>query len=114
MPLFKAFSRVRGGEHLHCPYKGCEKDFERPTVLTDLSSVPRQSYYACPFCMSKIDVVTEGMRIVDVKPVDYPATVFDSPAKCAHFSSGQIGFDGAVPDECLICPKVLQCDRRKK
>ena len=36
--------------------------------------------------MSKIDIVTENMRVVDVKPVEYPPTVFDSPAKCAHFS----------------------------
>ncbi len=113
MPFFKGFSHGHGGEHLQCPYKGCEKEFDKPTVLTDLSSIPRQSYYACPFCMSKIDVVTEGTRIVDIKPVDYPATVFESPAKCAHFS-GQVGFGGGVTDECLICPKVLQCDRRRR
>ena len=55
------------------------------------------------------------MRVVDVKPVDYPARVFDSPAKCAHFS-GLMGscVGGGLPDECLVCPKVLQCDARKK
>ncbi len=64
--------------------------------------------------MSKIDIVTEGMRVVNVKAVDYPPTVFDSPAKCAHFS-GLMGIaGGALPDECLVCPKVLQCDMRKR
>ncbi len=105
-------------EHLRCPYKGCEKTFEKPTVLTDKSGVTRQSYYACPFCMSKIDIVTENTKIVDVKPVDYPPKVFDSPAKCAHFSGllgpAGVGGSGQIPDECLVCPKVLQCDVRRK
>jgi DNA-directed RNA polymerase subunit RPC12/RpoP len=101
-------------EKLRCPYKGCEKTFEKPTVLTDTSSIPRESYYACPFCMSKIDIVTEKMKVVTVKATEYPPMVFDSPAKCAHFS-GLLGIGNSpLPDECLVCPKVLQCDARKK
>jgi hypothetical protein len=101
-------------DKLKCPYKGCRKSFDKPTVLTDSSSVPRQTYYACPYCMSKLDVLTEDMKIVSVKPTDYP-TVLDSPAKCAHFH----GFLNSVPeglpisDECLVCPKVLQCNVRR-
>jgi hypothetical protein len=102
-------------EKLRCPYKGCEKNFEKPTVITDTSVIPRQSHYACPFCMSKLDIVTQKERIVGVKATEYP-TVFDSPAKCAHFG----GLLNAPPgcgltlDECLICPKVLQCGKRRK
>lgn len=29
------------GEKLQCPYKGCEKHFDRPTVITDDSVIPR-------------------------------------------------------------------------
>ena len=103
-------------EKLKCPYNGCEKTFEKPTVLTDLSTVPRESYFACPFCMSKIDIITEKMKVVNVKAVDYPAKVFDSPAKCAHFTGlfNGIPKGAPLPDECLMCPKVLQCDARKK
>jgi len=52
---------------------------------------------------------------VGVRATEYPM-VFDSPAKCAHFS----GLLNTPPesmltqDECLICPKVLQCSNRKK
>jgi hypothetical protein len=102
-------------EKLRCPYKGCEKEFEKPTVLTDASTVPRQSFYACPFCMSKLDIVTEGLKVVDVRAAEYPR-VFDSPAKCARFSGLLSGLpsDAPLPDECLVCPKVLQCNIRKK
>lgn len=103
-------------EELRCPYKGCEKAFDKPTVFTDSTCIPRQTYYACPHCMSKIDVLTDNMKIVGIKPVEYPATVFDSPAKCAHYSGllGAAGISGYMPDECLMCPKVLQCQQRTK
>jgi hypothetical protein len=103
-----------GDEKLKCPYKGCEKHFDKPALLTDTSTFPRTTHYACPYCMSKIDILVENLQVVEVKPTDYP-TVFDSPAKCAHY----LGFlnmlpkDAPYPDECLICPKVLQCGLKR-
>ena len=102
-------------ERLKCPYKGCEKIFDKPTVITDTSVLPRQTHYACPYCMSKVTLITEKNRVVEVKPQEYPM-VFDSPAKCAHFS-GLLHAPGQsilTDEECLICPKVLQCNKRKK
>ena len=103
------------GERLKCPYKGCEKAFEKPSVLTDSSTVPRQTYYACPHCMSKLDVVTEDLKVIEVKPAEYPK-VFESPAKCARYFGflNALPSEGTLPDECLVCPKVLQCTVRKQ
>jgi DNA-directed RNA polymerase subunit RPC12/RpoP len=111
MPLFHSHSH---GEQLRCPYKGCEKAFEKPTVLTDMSIIPRQSYYACPHCMSRLNITTENMKITSVKPTEYPK-VFESPAKCAHFSGllNSLPEGAPLPEECLLCPKVLQCSLRK-
>lgn len=102
-------------EKFRCPYKGCEKKFDKPTVITDNTTIPRQMHYACPYCMSRLDLVAHNEKIVGFKATEYPM-VFDSPAKCAHFS----GLLNTPPesmltqDECLICPKVLQCTNRKK
>ena len=102
-------------EKLKCPYDGCEKEFKKPTILTDKSCIPRKSYYACPHCMSKLDITFENMKIVDVKPAEYPK-VFESPAKCAHFSSLLTSrpYGAPLAEECLLCPKVLQCNLRRK
>jgi len=62
-------------EKLKCPYKGCEKSFDKPTVLTDSSSMPRVTYYACPYCMSKLDIIVENMKLVGVKPTEYPKVI---------------------------------------
>ena len=112
MPFFQSHSH---NKKLKCPYEGCEKAFEKPTMLTDSFSLPRQSYYACPHCMSKLDITLEDMKIVSVKPTEYPK-VFESPAKCAHFSRllKPLPHDAPLPDDCLLCPKILQCDICKK
>ena len=97
---------------LKCPYKGCGKTFDKPAILTDSSKVPRETYYACPYCMSKIDIVVDEktMRIVDVKPADYPK-IFSSPAKCVYYFGflSTLPKTSPIPDECLACPKILQC-----
>jgi len=109
------FGSHGSAEKLQCPYMGCEKKFEKPTVITDNTVIPRTTHYACPFCMSKLEIVTEKSKVINVKPTEYPM-VFDSPAKCAHFG----GLLNVPPeslltqDECLVCPKVLQCNVRKK
>ena len=102
-------------EKLKCPYKGCGKSFGKPTVLTDSSTMPRETYYACPYCNSKIDIVVEGMKIVEVKSAEYQK-VFESPAKCVHYFGflNAVPSDAPIPDECLICPKVFQCSLRKR
>ncbi len=103
-----------GADGLRCPYDGCGKRFEKPTVLTDFSTIPRSSFYACPHCMSRLDIIVEGTRIKEIKATDYPL-VFESPAKCAHFFGGlnPLPPDTELPDDCLVCPKVLQCNLRK-
>ncbi|MCW3999833.1 MAG: hypothetical protein NWE93_06305 [Candidatus Bathyarchaeota archaeon] len=108
------FFHGQSHDKLRCPYKGCEKKFDKPTVITDTSVIPRQTHYACPYCMSRLEILTEKTKIVSVKPAEYPL-VLDSPAKCAHFS-GLLNTspENTLTDECLVCPKVLQCNLRKK
>ncbi|MGA2681663.1 MAG: hypothetical protein ABSF44_07680 [Candidatus Bathyarchaeia archaeon] len=102
-------------QKLKCPYKGCEKVFDKPSVITDNSTIPRQTHFACPYCMSKLKLITEKNRVLEVRPTEYP-TVFDSPAKCARYSSllHAPGESMLSQEECLVCPKVLQCNIRKK
>jgi hypothetical protein len=65
--------------------------------------------------MSKIDIITENFKIVEIKALEYPK-VFESPAKCARYTSflNAMTDNHTLPDECLMCPKVLQCGITKQ
>jgi hypothetical protein len=65
--------------------------------------------------MSKIDIKTENLKVVSVKAIGY-GKVFDPPAKCAHYGSfvNAMSYDMAIPDDCLVCPKILQCGIKKQ
>jgi hypothetical protein len=65
--------------------------------------------------MSRLELEIAKEKIISVKPTEYPM-VFDSPAKCAHFGGLLNAPPGSLltQEECLICPKVVQCSNRKK
>jgi uncharacterized Zn-finger protein len=48
--------------HLHhvtelkFPYEGSGKSFDKPTVLIDPSTFPRETFFTCPYCASKLDL----------------------------------------------------------
>jgi len=77
--------------------------------------MPRQTFYACPHCMSKIDIRTENLKVVGIKAIEY-GKVFDSPANCAHYTSflNAMSYDRTIPEDCLVCPKILQCGTKKQ
>ena len=112
MPSFHIHEHA---QTLRCPYKGCGKKFERPTILTESSAITRETFYACPHCMSKLSITVDGLKVVDIKPMEY-GKVFQSPAKCAHYSgfANALSKDIPIPDDCLVCPKILQCGIRKQ
>jgi DNA-directed RNA polymerase subunit RPC12/RpoP len=105
--------RISGG--LYCPYDQCKKPFDKPAVLTDTTHIIRETYYACPHCQSKLDVsvdISDGRKIF-VAAANKPVIL--APEGCKH----QFGYlrlldeNAEIPDECAICPKVMQCSARK-
>lgn len=71
---------------LKCPYEGCEKEFDKPTVITDSSRIPREIHYACPHCMSKLNLITKGTKITGVNAAEHPIG-FDFHAQSTHVHS---------------------------
>jgi hypothetical protein len=124
---------------LVCPYSGCGRSFEQPVLVTDNSKLPRETYYACPHCMLRLELSLDseggGCGHVHVRGVEgavegllarlegavgksktcdegVSSAVAAIPSKsCRHF----LGFlrslpEGAgIPDECAVCPKIVQC-----
>jgi len=104
-----------GSEHLVCPYRECKKEFERPLMLTDFSRMPRETYYACPHCLTKVDVVVKD-RLSAVSLETSGSAPEKTPSECQY----QFGYlktlprHATIPDGCLTCSKLLQCFVKKE
>ncbi len=102
---------------LNCPYDQCGKSFEKPVVLTDFSKTPRETYYACPYCFSKLEIVLkaqENLHTVSVKMSHEPKMIL-TPKKCEHHMGylAALEKEDSIPDECLTCSKLIQCMVKK-
>jgi hypothetical protein len=52
--------------HLTCPCESCKKEIEKPIVVTNFSVTPNRVYYACPYCLTKLEFETEqSIRTTD-------------------------------------------------
>jgi hypothetical protein len=127
---------------LVCPYTRCGRAFEQPVLVTDGSKLPRETYYACPHCMLRLELSMEpdgkdGLGHVHVKTfndggllseleagdkgrqfgeaVSHPQ--YTRPSKtCRHFLGylRSLPRGRALPDECTVCPNVVQCYLRRE
>ena len=103
-------------EHLVCPYNECRKEFEKPVMLTDFSKMPRETYYACPHCLTEVDVVVKDQGLGSVSLETSRNSPETTPSKCPY----QFGYlktlpiDATIPDRCLTCSKLLQCFVKKE
>ena len=85
---------------LTCPNIGCGKTFQKVLILTDLSKKTRTTYYACPHCFSKVEIVVKEE---------------EPHLECPYY----FGFlkmlpkKTAIPEDCLTCPKIIECRKAK-
>lgn len=125
-------------EGLVCPYSKCGQSFEQPVMVTDYSRLPRETYYACPHCMLRLELsLDEGLGHVHVNAVDdgsllslleagdkdrrlgepVSSPLATRPSKsCRHFLGYLRGLpEGAgIPDECAVCPSIMHCYMKRE
>jgi len=97
--------------------EGCRSEFHRPLLATDSSRGNVQTYYACPRCLSKVDVKhkkeaeNSSVSVLLEPSRKVGAVNREAEVKCQHF----LGFlkkrdkGMAIPDECLTCEKMIEC-----
>jgi len=95
-----------------CPYVQCRRTFRKPLMLIDNSKIPRENYYACPVCLSRVDVTVdneENMSRFSVKASEKNglARVIECPYHFGYLKS--LPRDSSIPDKCLTCANLMQC-----
>ena len=105
-----------------CPNDESGKNFDHPIELTVLSSNPVETYQACPYCMSRIDIREEEQRPTNTLTSLRISTVMEKEQEKAEKKgidetkcSRGFGYlkkrpkGTPIPDECLLCQKMIQC-----
>lgn len=103
--------------HFRC--ERCGEEFLKPLLATVSSTASAEKYFACPRCLTKLDIVKESK--VEEKREEQPSTREKSKtreafskldeAKCSHF----LGYlkkrprNTPIPDDCLTCEKMIEC-----
>ena len=123
-------------EDLVCPYTNCGRKFEQPVMVTDSSKLPRETYYACPHCMLRLQLLLEDgshrtqLGKVHVEPMEESLLTHFKPRRksafteavsspyatrpsksCKHFFGylRSLPYKTDLTDECAVCPNIVQC-----
>lgn len=119
----KSLSSILKSENSDVEYKPffrcseCRETFHKPILATLTSHDYAQTYYACPHCLSKVNVVKkekseekkESSILVDeVKKV---VVKHEANTKCSHFLGylKQHSKSAPFPDECFTCNRMIEC-----
>jgi len=85
-------------------------------MLTDMSKVPRETYYACPHCLTKVEISVKNQNNLKSVSVKTSENAEEGPLlECPH----RFGYlktlpeDAPIPDECLTCPRMIRCFVKK-
>lgn len=93
----------------------CGKKFQKPILATVSANGGVQEYYACPYCLAKID---EAKTLKKEEPMKASTRAYGKAeakpgidVKCQHY----FGYlkkrpkNTPIPDECLTCDKMIEC-----
>jgi hypothetical protein len=106
-----------------CQNPACKTIFTTPLKTLNLQENPADPYYACPFCLTKIDEVplpigehpTEklpekvGKRETFTKKRSIKTG--EEPSSCG-FHLGYLSEraeKSQIPDDCLVCKSIVEC-----
>jgi hypothetical protein len=100
-----------------CPNEKCGKTFDKPIQLIDTSKIPRETYHACPHCLSEVSLTVSSKKDVGAASAKTSRCLEERlPMKCPqHFELlRNLPKNALTPEECLICPSILTCYLRKE
>jgi hypothetical protein len=123
--------------HCFLLFRWCQKKFENLIIVHDNSNMHTDIYYACPHCLTKLDptatqILEKEEILVEAKAEDdetllekeilpeeeteEPYQEKEIPSACPEYFGYLRNHLKNKPflEECLICPKMLDCTQEQK
>jgi hypothetical protein len=106
-----------------CKNPSCKKTFTTPLKTLNLQENTTEPYYACPFCLTKIEEATlsnqepstdraeQKSQALEVLEQTKSVKNSDKPLACKYY----LGYlsereqKDKIPDDCLLCKNIVDC-----
>jgi hypothetical protein len=106
-----------------CLNPSCKRTFSTPLKTLNLQENPTEPYYACPFCLTKIEEATLisqehlsdeiGQNNQAIEALEKPKSAKNSekPLACKYHLGylSERGQKEKIPDDCLLCKNIVDC-----
>ncbi|MCL4429957.1 MAG: hypothetical protein M1167_04310 [Chloroflexi bacterium] len=92
----------------------------------NLQQNPQETYYSCPYCLTRITVVEESPKAEgepeekaqpkrNAEETKQKLKHTDKPASCNHHPGylSERSSNEQIPDECLVCKDIVDCMLKK-
>jgi hypothetical protein len=113
-------------ETFTCPNISCKKIFTAPLKTLNLQETPSEPYFACPFCLSKIEFIElkiqekpiqlsqAPQKPLEVESKEKASKNNEKPVDC-QFHLGYLSerTQKEISDNCLVCKNVVECMLKK-
>ena len=86
----------------------CSHPFSHPLVLTNKSEENLETYYACPYCLTKVEV-DDGDLIEAFREERKTTGFMRDPATNQECPEETVRRNIVIPDDCLDCANLLPC-----
>ena len=112
-----------------CQNASCKKSFAAPLKAINLQENPNDPYFACPFCLTKIETkqnVKSSITVEDtlLEKSELKAQTEDKqsrpinqerPEDCKHHPGylSERSSKEKIPDDCLVCKNIVVCMLKK-
>ena len=90
-----------------CEYficSACGKAFRDAVKVRDVSTMSGKTYLGCPRCLAEVSVQDGPSRSPALTASARPGPSFE----CQHYENLKMRL---IPDECLVCPKLIECTK---
>ena len=91
----------------------CSHPFSHPLVLTNKGGESSETYYACPYCLSKVDMDEKDLVTAfreEMKTTRFVEKTRENPEQSEHSEAeADVWKNIAIPNECLDCANLLPC-----
>ena len=112
-----------GEKKYTCLNPSCKRSFTTPLKTLNLQKNPTEPYYACPFCLTKIEEATfssqerlsngteQNNQITEALEKPKAAKNSEKPLACKYHLGylSERGQKDKIPDDCLLCKNIVDC-----